>query len=343
MSAHATIKSATVKSAAVPVARRDWLPAILPVALALLALPLIGNGATWVTLTFAGIAMGMMIFLMASGLTLVFGLMDVLNFGHGAFIAVGAYVAASVLLHLSGYTQVDSLSSNLAATALAASAAIIVTAILGLIFERLLIRPVYGQHLKQILITMGGFIVAEQALHAIFGAVPVSLPLPTSFRGSFNFGDITIEKFRLGAMLVGLAVFLMTSVMLTKTKIGLLVRAGVENPEMVESLGYRVRRLFVAVFVAGSALAGLGGSLWALYRETVTAAMGMEIMVLVFIVIIVGGLGSIGGCFIGSLLVALLANYAGFLEPKVALISNILLMALVLMWRPQGLYPVAKR
>ncbi len=144
-------------------------------------------------------------------------------------------------------------------------------------------------------------------------------------------------------MLVGLAVFFMTTVILTKTKIGLLVRAGVENPEMVESLGYRVRRLFVAVFVAGSALAGLGGSLWALYRETVTAAMGMEIMVLVFIVIIVGGLGSIGGCFIGSLLVALLANYAGFLEPKVALISNILLMALVLMWRPQGLYPVAKR
>ncbi len=337
--------SAILKSeaSAVPVARRDWLPAILPVALVLLALPLIGNGATWVTLTFAGIAMGMMIFLMASGLTLVFGLMDVLNFGHGAFIAVGAYVAASVLLHLSGYTQVDSLGSNLAVTALAGLAAVIVTALLGLIFERLLIRPVYGQHLKQILITMGGFIVAEQALHAIFGAVPVSLPLPVSFRGSFNFGDITIEKFRLGAMLVGLAVFFMTTVILTKTKIGLLVRAGVENPEMVESLGYRVRRLFVAVFVAGSALAGLGGSLWALYRETVTAAMGMEIMVLVFIVIIVGGLGSIGGCFIGSLLVALLANYAGFLEPKVALISNILLMALVLMWRPQGLYPVAKR
>lgn len=337
--------STTVKSEAttVPAARRDWLPAILPVALALLALPLIGNGATWVTLTFAGVAMGMMIFLMASGLTLVFGLMDVLNFGHGAFIAVGAYIAASVLLHLSGYTQVDSLWSNLAITALATLAAIIVTAVLGVIFERLLIRPVYGQHLKQILITMGGFIVAEQGLHAIFGPAPLSLPLPTSFRGSFNFGDITIEKFRLGAMLVGLAVFFITTVILTKTKIGLLVRAGVENSEMVESLGYRVRRLFVAVFVAGSALAGLGGSLWALYRETVTAAMGMEIMVLVFIVIIVGGLGSIGGCFIGSLLVALLANYAGFLEPKVALISNILLMALVLMWRPQGLYPVAKR
>lgn len=340
MSTSATVKS---EASAVPVARRDWLPAILPVALALLALPLIGNGSTWVTLTFAGIAMGMMIFLMASGLTLVFGLMDVLNFGHGAFIAVGAYVAAAVLLHMSGFTQVDSLWSNLGATALAAGAAVIVTAGLGVIFERLLIRPVYGQHLKQILITMGGFIVAEQGLHAVFGAVPLSLPLPTSFRGSFSFGDVTIEKFRLGAMLVGLAVFFIATIILTKTKIGLLVRAGVENPEMVESLGYRVRRLFVAVFVAGSALAGLGGSLWALYRETVTAAMGMEIMVLVFIVIIVGGLGSIGGCFIGSLLVALLANYAGFLEPKVALISNILLMALVLMWRPQGLYPVAKR
>jgi branched-chain amino acid transport system permease protein len=111
----------------------------------------------------------------------------------------------------------------------------------------------------------------------------------------------------------------------------------------VEALGYRIRRLFVGVFVAGSALAGLGGVMWAFYRQTLTPGMGMEVMVLIFIVIIIGGLGSVGGCFLGSLLVALVANYTGFLAPKVALGSNILLMVLILMWRPQGLYPVAKR
>jgi len=130
---------------------------------------------------------------------------------------------------------------------------------------------------------------------------------------------------------------------LNRTKLGLLIRAGVENGEMVEALGYRIRRLFVAVFVAGSALAGLGGTMWALYRETLTAGIGGEVIVLVFIVIIIGGLGSVGGCFLGSILVAQMANYTGYLAPKVALASNILLMVINLMWRPQGLYPVAKR
>jgi branched-chain amino acid transport system permease protein len=101
--------------------------------------------------------------------------------------------------------------------------------------------------------------------------------------------------------------------------------------------------LFVGVFVAGSALAVLGGVMWAFYRQTLTPGMGMEVMVLIFIIIIIGGLGSVGGCFLGSLLVALVANYTGFLAPKVALGSTILLMVLILMWRPQGLYPVAKR
>jgi branched-chain amino acid transport system permease protein len=130
---------------------------------------------------------------------------------------------------------------------------------------------------------------------------------------------------------------------LNRTRIGLLIRAGVENREMVEALGYDIRRIFVGVFVAGSALAGLGGVLWALYRQVLVASMGMEMMVLIFIAIIIGGLGSVGGCFVGSILLALLANYTGFLVPKLALVSNILLMLLILVWRPQGLYPVARR
>jgi branched-chain amino acid transport system permease protein len=326
-----------------PKPKRDLLPVLLPLILALAMFPLVGSWSSWVTLTIASLAMGMMIFIMASGLTLVFGLMDVLNFGHGAFIAVGAYVATLVLLPLAGWVQADSLWLNLAVLAPAALAAMAVSGALGLIVERVLILPVYGQHLKQILMTTGGLIVAEQALYALWGPQIIPLPLPASLRGSFILGDVAIAKYRLLAMIIGLIVFAGIQIVLMRTKIGLLIRAGVENREMVEALGYHIKRLFLGVFMVGSALAGLGGIMWALYREQVHASMGNDLTVLVFIVVIIGGLGSIGGCFIGALLVAMVANYGGFLLPKLALVSNILLMVAILMWRPRGLYAVKTR
>ncbi len=334
---------ATAGGEALPKPPLDIVPLLLPVILALAMIPLIGSASTWVTLTVASLAMGMMIFIMASGLTLVFGLMDVLNFGHGAFIAVGAYVATLILLPMAAWVQADSLAQNLLAVTPAVLLAMAVTGALGLVFERVLIRPVYGQHLKQILITMGGLIVAEQALYALWGPQIIPLPLPTALRGSYIFGDIAIAKYRLLAMLVGLAVFVVTMLVLNRTRLGLLIRAGVENREMVEALGYRIRRLFLGVFMAGSALAGLGGVMWALYREQVHASIGNELMILVFIVVIIGGLGSVTGCFIGAVLVAMVANYGGFLLPKLALVSDILLMVAILMWRPRGLYAVTNR
>ena len=330
-------------SAALPKPQRDLLPVLLPAIVALVMLPLVGSGSSWVTLTVASLAMGMMIFIMASGLTLVFGLMDVLNFGHGAFISVGAYIATLVLLPLATWVQADSLLTNLAILAPAAVLSMAVSGALGLVVERVLILPVYGQHLKQILMTTGGLIVAEQALYALWGPQIIPLPLPTALRGSLIIGDIAIAKYRVLAMLVGLIVFCGIQLVLNRTKIGLLIRAGVENREMVEALGYRIRRLFLGVFMVGSGLAGLGGVMWALYREQVHASMGNDLTVLVFIVVIIGGLGSIGGCFLGSLLVAVTANYAGFLAPKIALGSNIILMVLILLWRSRGLYPVANR
>jgi branched-chain amino acid transport system permease protein len=329
--------------AALPKVRADYLPLLLPLLLAVAAFPFIPSTSTWVTLTIAGLAMGMMIFVMASGLTLIFGLMDVLNFGHGAFIAIGAYLATVVLIPLAGWVQADSIWLNLAALLPAVLLATAVTGALGLAFERIVIAPVYGQHLKQILITMGGMIVAEQLLYVFFGPQQIPLPLPASLRGSFMLGEAAVEKYRVVAVCVGLVVFLGMLLILNRTKIGLLIRAGVENTEMVEALGYRVTRLFVGVFMAGSALAGLGGVMWGLYREQVSAAMGGELMVLVFIVVIIGGLGSVTGCFIGALLVALATNYAGFLVPKTALITDIALMVAILLWRPRGLYPVTSR
>jgi branched-chain amino acid transport system permease protein len=311
----------------------DLVPIALLAGVTLGALALIGTPSTWVTLTVAGLAMGLLIFIMASGLTLVFGLMDVLNFAHGVFIAVGAYVAASTMKALGG---------TLGALAPAMLAAMLVGGALGLFFERVIIRPVYGQHLKQILITTGGLIVAEQLIHVVWGPDLLPLQRTEALRGAFLFGDVVLERYRLAAVAVGLAIFVAMVVTLNRTKLGLLIRAGVENKEMVEAMGYRIRRLFVGVFVAGSALAGLGGALWGMYQEAVTVHIGAQMMVLIFIVIIIGGLGSVTGCFVGALLVGLVANYIGYLSPKVALGSNILLMVLILLWRPQGLYPVGK-
>jgi branched-chain amino acid transport system permease protein len=328
---------ATQVDTPLPAAKRDLAPLLLIPALALAVLPFVAL-PTWITLTVAGLAMGMMIFIMASGLTLVFGLMSVLNFGHGAFVSVGAFSATMVLLPMRGWLEADSLAANLGVLGLAVLVAMLVTALIGWAFERIVIMPVYGQHLKQILITMGGMIVSEQLINVIWGAEQIPLPLPTTLRGAIFLGDAAIEKYRLLAVAVGLVVFAAMFLTLNRTKIGLLIRAGVENGEMVEAMGYRIRRLFVGVFAAGSSLAGLGGVMWGLYKETLVASMGSEIMVMVFIVVIIGGLGSVGGCFIGAILMALVANYAGFLAPKVALVSNIVLMIAILLWRPAGLY-----
>jgi branched-chain amino acid transport system permease protein len=326
-----------------PAVEFDWKPLLLAPALAVAAAPMVDSAPTWFTLTAAGVAMGLIIFVIASGLTLVFGLMDVLNFGHGVFIAVGAFVATSVLGAMSGWTSSPDAWQNLLAVFAAMLAAMLVAAVIGAAFERLLVRPVYGQHLKQILITMGGTIIGEEIIKTIWGAQQIPLELPAQLRGSFFIGDAGIEKFRVLAMLIGAVMFAGIAYLLNRTKVGLLIRAGVENREMVESLGYRVRSLFIGVFVAGSALAGLGGVLWALYQQNVTPQIGGQVNVLIFIVIIIGGLGSTTGALIGALLVGLMANYTGFLFPKAALFSNIVLMMAVLLWRPRGVYPVTSR
>ena len=320
----------------------DWKPMALVPGLALLVLPFIGSSSTWVTLTVAGLAMGMIIFIIASGLTLVFGLMDVLNFGHGVFIALGAFVATSVLGSMGDYTSSESLWRNLLAVLPAMVVAMLVAGALGVAFERFIVRPVYGNHLKQILITMGGMIIGEELIKVIWGPQQIPLPLPSGMRGTLLLGDAAFDKYRLFAVVVGLLVFGGLLWVLTRTKVGLLIRAGVQDREMVESLGYRIKALFVGVFVAGSALAGLGGVMWGLYQQNVTPQMGAQVNVLIFIVLIIGGLGSTTGALIGALLVGLMANYTGFLLPKAALFSNIALMMAILLWRPQGVYALGK-
>jgi len=314
---------------------------LLPVVLAVLSFLLIPF-STWATLTVAGLAMGMMIFLMASGLSLIFGLMDVLNFGHSAFVLFGAFIAASVLAALAAWVHGASPALNVAALLLAIAAATAFGAAAGWFFERVVVKPVYKDHLRQILITMGALIVAEQIILAVWGGVPIPVPRPRVLEGSIIIGNVAIETYRVFAFLLGLAVYVVMHMVLNRTRVGLLIRAGVENREMVEALGFRIDRLFISVFMAGSALAAMGGAMWAGYQSLITPALGAEMMILVFIVVIIGGLGSIEGSLLGAILVGLTANYVAFLFPKMALASNMILMMAILLWRPYGLKPAVK-
>ena len=316
-----------------------WLPVIL----AFIALVLIGQPATWATLTIAGLAMGMMIFLMASGLSLIFGLMDVLNFGHSAFVTAGAFIGATVLAWLGFWVTGANPVLNLSGLLLAIAAAALFGAVAGWFFERVVIRPVYQDHLRQILITVGALIVAEELVLLIWGGAPIPVPRPSVLTGSVVFAGVSVEIYRIFAFLLGLVVYIAMYLLLNRSRLGLLIRAGVENREMVEALGFRIDRLFILVFMAGSALAAMGGAMWAGYQGLITAALGSEMMILVFIVVIIGGLGSIQGSLLGASLVGLMANYVAFLVPKMALASNMLLMMAILLWRPYGLLPAVKR
>lgn len=315
---------------------------LLPIAVAAVAFVLIGAPSSWVTLTVAGLAMGMMIFLMASGLSLIFGLMDVLNFGHSAFVSFGAFVAASVLAALGAWLGGDSVVLAAFALMLAIAAAIVFGVLGGWFFETVIVKPVYKDHLRQILITMGALIVSEQIILAIWGGTPVSVPRPGFLEGAWIIGDVSIEIYRVFAFALGLGVYVVLYAVLNCTRIGLLIRAGVENREMVEALGYRIDRLFLGVFMAGSALAAMGGAMWAGYQTLISPALGAEMMIIVFIVVIIGGLGSIEGTLLGAILVGLVANYVGFLAPKMALASNMILMVAILLWRPMGLRPAVQ-
>ena len=314
---------------------------LLPVGLAIVAFILIGAPGSWVTLTMAGLSMGLMIFLMASGLSLVFGLMDVLNFGHSAFVSFGAFIGATVLAMMGGWLG-GGVLVGIVTLLCAFMAAMLFGLIVGWFFETVIIRPVYTDHLRQILITMGALIVAEQMILALWGGSPMDVPRPAFLDGSFLISNITIEVYRVFAFGLGVLVYAGLYMILNLTRIGLLIRAGVENREMVEALGFRIDRLFIGVFMLGSALAALGGAMWAGYVTLITPALGGEIMIVVFIVVIIGGLGSIEGTLLGAIMVGLVTNYVGFLAPKLALASNMLLMITILLWRPNGLRPAVK-
>jgi branched-chain amino acid transport system permease protein len=319
-------------------------PALIVLALALL--PLHGKAPrVYLTLTVAGLAMGMLIFLVASGLTLIFGLMDVLNFAHGALFSWGAYAGFGAVLLLdrhAGWVASPSVWLNALALLAAVAAAVLVALALGVIVERVIVRPVYGQHMFQILITLGATIVLEEMIRIVWGPNDQVMPVPASFQGSWDVMDVIVLRVPVIAIGLVLAVYTGLLLLLHRTRVGLIVRAGVESGEMVQVMGHNIYRYFTGVFALGSALAAVGGLMWAVFRQSVSPAMGGEQLIFAFIVVIIGGLGSVTGSLVGALMVGLSYNYVAFLLPKAALGVNMALMVLVLLIRPTGLFGASR-
>jgi branched-chain amino acid transport system permease protein len=278
-----------------------------------------------INLSLNGLATGMLIFLLAAGLTLIFGLMDVLNFAHGGLFAWGAYSGIWI------YTSTGSFFIGIIG-------AILTGMILGIVTERWIIKPVYGNHVQQILITLGLMLVLSEMLKVVWGPNQISAVTPDYLSGSWEFGGIIIIKYRVFIIAVGFAVFLAVQYLLKKTKIGLVVRAGVMNKEMVQSLGVNIQRVFMFVFMIGAGMAALGGMLLGPYSGVIYADMGMEFAILAFIVVVIGGMGSFTGSVMAAILVGLSGSFMAYYVPDLALAANMLLMAVVLIFRPQGLF-----
>lgn len=319
---------------------KRWLPTLMVFAIFLSPLLLI-SPKTYITLTISGLAMGMLLFLVASGFSLIFGFLSVLNLAHGALFTWGAYIgftSFTLINQWTGWGKSEALFSNIAIFLLSLILAGLLVALLGIITERLVIRPVYGSHLFQIFITVGAMIVLEELIRIVWGPNDEVMPVPISFMGSWDIFDVVVSKYPLIAIVMGVILYVIILMVLRKTKLGTIVRAGVENPEMVQVMGHNIYRYFTGVFAVGSALAAIGGGMWATFVKSIHPAMGGEVIIFALIVAIIGGLGSITGSVVGALLVGLSYNYVAYLVPKAALGITMLLLVIVLSFRPTGLF-----
>lgn len=271
-----------------------------------------------------GLSFGALLFLLASGLTLVFGLMRIVNMAHGAFYMLGGYVGVVVA----------TLSGNLL---LALIVAILVVAITAFVVEVGLLRFVRGQELPEVLLTIGiAFVVADLCL-AIFGGDPHNLPNSVKVQGALQIGGLIYPWYRI--LVIGVAVLIGVALVLvqSRTKIGAVVRAGVDDREIITAMGVNIKWVFTGMFVVGAALAAIGGTIGA-GMQSILPGVQNEVLLYALVVIIIGGLGSIPGAAIGSILIGLIDAFAKAWIPELAYFTIFLPMALVLVFRPTGLF-----
>jgi branched-chain amino acid transport system permease protein len=272
-----------------------------------------------------GLVYGMLLFLVASGLTVVFGMMGVLNLAHASFYMLGAYLGYTINNYLGNFW-------------LALVIAPLIVGGLGIIVERFFIRKAYkGGHLSQLLLTFGLFFIFGELIRVIWGSSPLSVPAPKIFGGSISFWGMPYPVYRL--FIVGFAALLLLGIalLLTRTRIGIIIRGAVTDPSMVEALGINVPVVFMGVFAGGSALAAAAGVIASPFLS-VYLGMANEVLLDCFVVIVVGGFGSLFGAFIASLMIGELQSLGILWIPRLALVFQFLLMALVLTTRPTGLF-----
>lgn len=278
----------------------------------------------WIIQVLNGVSFSMMLFLIAAGFTLVFGLMKVINIAHGSFYLIGVYLALTIL---------RSTGSFLLATVVGALAA----AVVGVVMQSLFLRRFHMKELQQVLLTFGFVLIVADVCLWIWGGDPVALPKPAGFRGSLWFGGIVFPSYRLLVIGVGLAIALVLWVFQEKTRIGAIVRAGVDDEEMLRGLGTNIQMVFAGVFGFGALLAGIGGVMGGPF---VGAYPGVDvwILLLAMVVVIIGGIGSLKGAFFGSLVVGLIDTFGKALFPEISLFTLFAPMAIIVAIRPTGLF-----
>ena len=293
-----------------------------------------------------GLQLGVMLFLMAAGLTLIFGVMGLINLAHGSLYMVGAFACATVA------AWTGSFWIGLAASLVAAAAA-------GAIVEMTVIRRLYDRdHLDQVLATFALILIFSEGTRWVFGSLPLYLNIPDLLRGTIPLpGGGRYQIYRLAIIAVGVAVAVGLWLLIAKTRLGMRIRAGESDREMIAALGIDIRTLYTVVFAIGAALAGLAGAMVGAL-QSVQVGMGEPVLILAFVVIVIGGIGSIKGALVGAILVGLIDTMGRFLLPRAfsvfmdpseasligSAIASMLIymfMALVLAFRPRGLFATA--
>lgn len=277
-----------------------------------------------------GLAEGALIFLMAAGLSIILGLVGVVNFAHGTLFIFGGYMSIWV------YGLTESFPTALLA-------ALATGLIMGALFERFFIKPVYGKVTSQILITLGLMIIFTDVVRLLWGPNPIPMVRPPLLDGTWVFGQVIIARYRIFLIAVGLLVAVGINYLINKTRIGMVMRAGIQSPEMVQALGIDIKLYFAAVFAGGAGLAALGGALYAPLVGSVWSGMGIDNQILAFIVVILGGMGSFYGSAVGSVLIGLTSAFTAWFFPPLTVYSTLLIMVLVLSQKPEGLFGLAVR
>jgi branched-subunit amino acid ABC-type transport system permease component len=272
-----------------------------------------------------GLAYGALLFLLSVGLTLIFGMLDVVNLAHGSFYMLGAYAGLATLAATGSFW-------------LAAFAAPLAVGLIGALVERGLLRPLYRRPpLDQVLLTFGLIYLFEDLVKWLWGGRIRSIPPPALFTGSVKLGGLTVPAYRLFVVVFGLVVALALWLLIERTRLGAMIRAGVYDAEMTAGLGINVDRMFTLVFAFGAALGGLSGVI-AGPIQSAYPSMGVSILVPALIVVVVGGLGSLKGSFVGSLIIGQAETFGKAWLPGVSMLMIYLVMALIVLLRPQGLF-----